>query len=155
MEVQNPWTNVTLADIAVEKGEFAPLPEGDFTFQLMPGAQYRTRTFQDGNTVTDLNVTAAIAEGDHKGRRVFFNYPDPTSMNKAGKPKSWSTQALKKLEVVLGESALEGEKPADYLNRVAMTGARFGGTLQKGTFVKQGQTEPEAELNIWSVRPAA
>lgn len=152
----NPWSNIKLADIEPEKSEFAPLPEGDYTFQLVPGAQYRTRQFQDGNSVTEINVIAAIVEGDHRGRRIFFNYPDPTSTNKDGKPKTWSKQALKKLETVLGESAFEGEDNVAYLNRIASGGAaRFSGSLKKGTYVKAGQTEPEAELNLWSVAPAA
>lgn len=152
----NPWANIKLSDIALEKTGFTPVPAGDYTFQIIPGAQYRTRQFPDGNSVTELNVQAAVAEGDHKGRRVFFNYPDPTSTNKDGKPKAWSKQALKKLEIVLGTDAFDGEDSAAYLNRVATTtAARFAATLKQGTYIKAGQTEAEPELNLWSVRPAA
>ena len=57
----NPWENVKLADIQIEKSGFAPLPEGEFVFQVLPGATYRTRQFPDGKSVTELNFQAAIA----------------------------------------------------------------------------------------------
>ena len=155
-QTQGGWSGVKLSDIQIEKGQFSPIPAGEYTFQLVPGASFRTRQFPDGNSVTELNVQAAIAEGEMKGRRVFFNYPDPASTNRDGKPKTWSKQALKKLEITLGVDAFEDEAPDTYLNRVATSGvARFAGTLQAGKYIKPGNTEAEAELNLWSVKPAA
>lgn len=153
----NPWQQVKLSDIQVEKTGFAPIPEGDYVFQVLPGAQYRTKQFGDGNTVTELNFRAAIVEGDNKGRQTFVTYPDPSSTNRDGKPKTWVRQAFKKLEVVLGVDAFADEDYTTYLNRVALQGARFGGKLEKNKkgYTKPGQTEPETELNLWSVRPAA
>lgn len=147
----NGWSDVKLSDIQLEKSGFAPLPEGDFTFQLVPGAQYRER-----NGFTELNLSASIAEGELAGRRVFFSYPDPSSTNAEGKPKTWSKQALKKLQVVLGEEPLEGEDAVEYFNRISSSGvARFGAKLQKGNYIPQGQTEPRVELGLFSVKPAA
>jgi len=155
-QLAGSWANVKLSDIQIEKSGFAPLPEGEVVLQLLPGAEYKTKTFNDGNTVTDLDVQAAIAEGDNRGRRVFIRFPDSTSTNKEGKIKSWSTQALKKLQVCLGVDPFEGETPAAYLNRVATTGAaRFGATLKKGKFIKTGNTEPEVEVGLFSFKPAA
>lgn len=154
--VTGGWANVTLKDIEIEKSQFPALPLTEYTFQIIPGASFRQATFADGNSVTDLNIPLAIAEGDHKGRRVFVKYPDPTSTNREGKLKAWSKQAVKKLQVVLGEDAYDGEDAVTYFNRVATSGvARFRGTLKQGTYIKQGNTEPEPELNVWSVKPAA
>jgi hypothetical protein len=112
--------------------------------------------FDAGNSVTDLNVQVSIAEGDNKGRRIFMRFPDPNSTNKEGKPKTWSKQALKKLQICLGVDPNEGETPVEYLNRVATTeAARFGATLKKGKFIKTGQTEPEVEVGLFSFKPAA
>ena len=156
--VQGGWSGVKLSDIQLEKSGFAPIPVNEYVFQLVPGASFRTKTFPDGNSVTELNVPLAIAEGELRGRRTFINYPDPTSTNREGKPKTWSKQALKKLEITLGVDAFEDEAPDTYLNRVATSGvARFAGKMEvpKKPYIKPGNTEPETELNIWSVRPAA
>jgi hypothetical protein len=156
LQLAGSWANVKLSDIQVEKSGFAPLPEGDVVLQLVPGAEYKSKTFDDGNTVTDLNVQASIAEGDNKGRRVFIRFPDSTSKNKEGKLKTWSKQSLKMLQIALGVDPFEGETPAEYLNRVATTeAARFGATLKKGRFIKTGNTEPEVEVGLFSFKAAA
>ena len=165
MSTQSGWENVLWNEVeAAQNQGFEPLPEGTFVFQLVPGgAKYRSKTFQqvvDGTpteiSLTDINASAAIAEGDLKGRRVFFAYPDPKGTNKEGKPKAWSKQVFKKLSVVLGEDLQEGEDPVSYLNRVASSGTgRFTAKLQKGNYTPQGATEPRVELNLFSVAPAA
>jgi hypothetical protein len=153
-EVSNGWTNIKFGELEVNDG-FPALPEGDFDFQLLPVAQYRTKEF-DGKTYQDVNASASFVAGDLQGRRIFFSYPDPTSTNKDGKPKTWSAQMLKKLSIVMGIDIEDGEDPVAYLNRAATTGAaRFGGKLQKGRYIPEGQTEPRVELNLFSVRPAA
>jgi hypothetical protein len=157
MSENSGWANVTCGEVeAAQNAGFEPLPEGTFIFQLVPGgAKYRTKDF-NGVSLTDINASAAIAEGDLKGRRVFFAYPDPKGTNKEGKPKTWSKQVFKKLSVVLGEDLQEGEDPVEYLNRVASSGTgRFTAKLQKGTYIPTGATEPRVELNLFSVAPAA
>lgn len=146
------FETVNLSEIQLEKPESVPV--GDYTFQLVPGAQYR---INKNNGVEELNVPAAIADGDYSGRRVWFNYPDPTAIAKSsGKPMTWSAQALKKLEIVLGVDALPGEDPATYLNRVATSGQnRFGGKMKAGNYTPAGETEPRAEFSLFDVKPAA
>lgn len=142
------WENVKLNEVKVDGP--SPLPEGDFVFQLLPGASTRVR-----NDVEELVASAAIAEGEYAGRRVFLQYPDPESVDKNGKKRTWSAQALKKLELALGIDANAGEDPAAYLNRAAQMGAVFGATLEKGNYVPAGQTEPRVDLKLFSVRPAS
>lgn len=153
------WTNVRLADVKVEKRAFPAIPAGDYVFQLLPGgAAYRDRTINvngQPTTIKELNVRLAIATEPAKGRQLFVTYPDPEGVNpKSGKTFAWALQALKKLELALGVDAFAGEDTADYLNRAGAQNATFGGTLTPGTFVKEGATEAEPELNLFSVRPA-
>lgn len=140
-----------MSDVEIEKP--APLPLGTYVFQLLPGAEYRQNKF---NGLEELNVSAAVAEGDHSGRRIFFSYPDPTATSSKGKSLAWSAQALKKLEIALGQDALPGEDPQTYLNRVSANGnARFTGTVSPSKYIKEGETEPRPEFNVFSVSPAA
>lgn len=136
------WTEINLKDVKPEVREEIPL--GSYTFELMPGAK-----FDDYGAVS---VSAAVvSEGDARGRRAFFSFPDPTSVSQAGKPKSWSAQALKKFEIALGTDAEDGESPTDYLNRVA--GSRFGAEVKLSTRTRQDGS-PRHEVNIFSFVPA-
>lgn len=138
------WTDVNLKDVVVEKPDFPEIPLGTYTFELLPGAK-----MDDYNGVS---VSAAVVtEGESRGRRAFFSFPDPTSLSQAGKPKSWSIQALKKFEVALGVEANDGESPTEYLNRAA--GTRFGAEIKLSTRTKQDGS-PRHELNIFSFTAA-
>lgn len=158
------FVDVKLSDVTLDKPAAVPAGKG-YVFQLVPGAVYRINKYND---VEELNVSASIAEGEYAGRRVFWNYPDPTAVAKnSGKIMSWSAQALKKLEIALGEDSLPGEDPAMYLNRVAMNShARFTADLdpeerknaetgEREPFIRTGETEPRAVFNIFSVGPSA
>lgn len=147
------FTEVVLADIELEKKDFS-IPAGTYTFSLLPGAEYRTNKFTG---IEELNLSFAVTDGDYAGRRVFQSYPDPTAIaKKSGKPMTWSQQALKKLQVVIGIDPNPGETPADYFNRAALTGnARFTGVMAPGNYIPDGATEPKIEFNIFQVSPAA
>lgn len=146
-----PFVDVKLSDVEIEKP--SPVPVGTYKFQLLPGAEYRTNKF---NGLEELNVSAAVVEGEHQGRRIFFSYPDPTATSSKGKSLAWSAQALKKLEIALGIEALPGEDPQTYINRAASNGnARFTGTVSPSKYIKEGETEPRPEFNVFSVAPAA
>lgn len=146
--VGTAWEQVKLADIKVESN-FKEVPAGDYTVQLLPGAQVRER-----NSGMNLSAQAAITDGEFKGMRIFLDYPDP-SQPKMG----WSLQALKKLEHVLGLDSIEGEDPVTYLNRAASNGhATFGITLAPGkpyVSTKTGETVTPIQPQLFSVRPAA
>jgi len=137
------WTSFDLTTINPNAEVIA---EGVYTFQLS-GAKYGER---DPNRI-ECSATIAT-EGDYMGRKMFFSYPDPESINSKGQKNSWSAKALKRLEQSLGVEATAGEDPVAYLNRAA--GVRFSAP------VKLGRTSPEypeakAEINIFSVGPAA
>ena len=145
------WENVSLKDVKPEG--FTPIPQGTYTFALLPGATTRTNNFG----TEELVVSAAIAEGDQAGRRIFLQYPDPQSVNTTtGKTAAWSAQALKKLEIALGIEQAEGESPVEFLNRAAGNGhARFSLTMGPARKVRNGETEPRIEPQLFSVGPAA
>ena len=145
------FETVSMSDIKIEKP--APLPIGDYVFQLLPGSEFRTNKY---NGLEELNCSAAVADGDFAGRRVFWNYPDPTAVSKTGKPLTWSAQAMKKLEIALGTDSLPNENPKDYFNRVATAAHnRFSAKLAAGNYTAPGETEPRVEFQIFSVGPAA
>src|SRR5712691_11010716 len=134
-EYRMGWENVVLADTKIEKPP--AIPVGTYVFTLQPGASYKERTFTkaDGTstTVKELNVRFDITDGEHAGRPVWVSYPDPTAIDSKGKPMTWSAQAVKKLEISLGQDALPGEDTVVYLNRVALNGnARITAPLLPG-----------------------
>lgn len=157
------FVDVKLSDVVLDKP--SPVPVGDYVFQLVPGAVYRVNKYTN---IEELNVSAAVAEGEFAGRRVFFTYPNPAAIGKnSGKPMTWSAQALKKLEISLGEDALPDEDPATYLNRVALTNNnRFGASMVEETrkneetgkyepYTREGETAPRAVFSLFSVKAAA
>jgi hypothetical protein len=141
-----PWNDVKLADVSVE--QFPEIPQGTYSFELLPGASTRVNKFG----TEELVVSAAINEGPEAGRRVFLQYPDPASVNsETGKKATWSAQALKKLEIALGTDQAEGETPVEFLNRVAGNGHS---TFQMTLGPKK--TNPQQIIpNLFSVAPAA
>lgn len=145
------WNDVKLADVQPES--FKSIPEGEYTFSLLPGATVRENNFG----TEELVVSAAISEGDQSGRRVFLQYPDPSSVNsKSGKKADWSAQALKKLEIALGAEASDTETATEFLNRVASNGhSHFKMTMAPSNKVRNNETEPRIEPKLFSVCPSA
>lgn len=149
------WSNVVWGEVEAPADGYAAIPDGEYTFQLLPFAKYRTFSFNETEYVS-TNATAGVAEGDLSGRRVFFEFPDPNQTNKDGKLKTWSKQSLKKLSIVMGIDIEEGEDPVSYLNRAANTGnARFVAKLATRTYQKAGVDQSRQELNLFSFKPAA
>jgi hypothetical protein len=161
------FETVILADVKIERP--APVPAGKgYTFQLQPGAAYRVNS---KSNIQELNVRFDVADGEFAGRPVFVSYPDPTAVAKdkvdqqtgavtAGKPMSWSAQALKKLEIALGTDSLPGEDPATYLNRVALNShSRITADILPGrtyTDNKSGETKTmDPQFGIFTVGAAA
>ena len=148
------FETLKLADVRLEKPE--AIPAGNYVFKLQPGAAERENPFTH---VTELNVRFDVVEGEFAGRPSFFAYPDPESLNKKGKPNTWSAQALKKLEVALGVDAFEGEGTTEYLNRVALNGdARITGSILPGNTYKDKNgldKVGEPKFGPFSVGPAA
>lgn len=161
------WELVSLADTKIEKP--APVPAGaGYVFTLQPGSSYRVNPY---NGISELNVRFDVTEGEFAGRPVFVSYPDPSAVGKdktnpqtgeviPGKPMTWSAQALKKLEIAIGQDALPGEDTAAYLNRVALNGnARITASMLPGKpYVDKKTGEKKTEdpsFGIFTVAPAA
>lgn len=150
------FETVVAADVKLEKN--IP-PVGEYVFQLVPYVEERPNR----NTgVMELNLSAAVAEGEQAGKRVFWAYPDPEAIQKsgknAGKPMSFSAQAMKKLEISLGVDSLPGETFPEYFRRVSQNGAaRFGASIDANKYIdKNGnQVEGDPKFNIFSVKAAA
>ena len=137
-----PWQNVVLSDISTQ---LELVPVGTYTFELAPGAKFDEK----GN----LRVSATIVnDGEFTGKRVFFSYPDPESISKAGKVNSWSATALKRLTQAIGEDPQEGESLDTYLNRVA--GAHFQTNITHTPATEQ-YPNPSVNVNIFNPKPAA
>jgi len=143
------FETVIASDVKLEKIQ---VPAGEYVFQLSPGAEERVNKY---NGITELNLSAAVAEGEQAGKRVFWTYPDPTAIGKnSGKPLAFSAQAMKKLEIALGIDSNPGETFPEYFRRVA--GARFGATLATQTYVKDGvEVVSDPKFQIFSVKAAA
>lgn len=136
------WNEVNIKDLPVGREQVAL---GEYTFQLLPGAEL--------DEYGAIQVQAAIAsDGDNKGRRVFFSYPDPTGVSKAGKSMKWSAQAFKQLEQALGVDATDAESPLEYLNRAA--GSLFAAVVGARTYIKDGEQKTKHELSVFTVKPA-
>jgi len=150
------FETVLASEVKIEKN--IP-PVGKYVFQLVPYVDERPNR----NTgVMELNLSAAVAEGEHAGKRVFWAYPDPEAIQKqgknAGKPMSFSAQAMKKLEIALGVDSLPGETFPEYFRRVSVNGAaRFGASIDANKYLdKSGnQVEGDPRFNIFSVEAAA
>lgn len=150
------FETVFIADIKIEKPTPVPAGKG-YTFQLQPGASTRENPY---NKVQELNLRFDVTDGEFAGRPVFVSYPDPTALNKEGKPMSWSAQALKKLEVALGTDGLPGEDPVTYFNRVALNHhSRVTADILPGKSYKDKTTgeqkDGDPQFGIFTVSPAA
>ena len=152
-----PFVELLLSETELEKP--SPVPAGNYTFQVQPGAEWKDSKFGkdiSGEPIKELNVRFDIVDGEYAGRPVFVRYPDPKAVSSKGKALTFSAQALKKLEIALGTDAMPGEGTAAYLNRVATSGNnRFGAAMLPGKYIKTGETEPEIEFGIFTVHPAA
>lgn len=142
-----------LASVKLDKPE--PVPAGTYVFEIAPGTQYRTNE-KKGN-IQELNVRFIVVGGELSGKGVFFAYPDPSSLNGKGKVNTWSAQALKKLEISIGQDIQEGEDSAAYLNRVA--GSRITATVAPGNEYTDNTTGEKKNyspnFSPFSVAPAA
>src|SRR6266480_598864 len=146
------FETVVVADVKIEKN--IP-PVGSYVFQLLPGAVQKESKFKAG--LMELHLSASVAEGDEQGKRVFWQYPDPTAIAKNGKAMSWSSQAMKKLQICLGIDELPGETFPDYFSRVANDSPRFGATIEENKYTDKTGKEVtgDPKFNVFSVTAAA
>lgn len=128
------WAEIDLTTVSTQ---MEVLPEGEYTFQILPGAKFSDR---DAGKV---EFQAAVAAGEHAGRRVFLSYPNPAEYD-------WAPRQFKRMVEVLGADIQKGEGPTEYLNRVQ--GLRFGAPVIH-KIDSQGVTR--ANVNLSKVKAAA
>lgn len=134
------WENINLKEISTQ--EFDLVPTGVYTFEVLPGAKYN----EQGALIGSLAISS---DGEFKGRRMFYSFPDPESTSSKGKVQSWSGVALKRFEQATGVDANDGESKPDYMNRVA------GNRIQYPVIVKEDETGTKrANLQLLNVKPA-
>ncbi len=91
------FETVVVADVKIEKN--TP-PVGSYVFQLLPGAVQKESKFKAG--LMELHLSASVAEGDEQGKRVFWQYPDPTAIAKNGKATLITSAVLRMIAHDLG-----------------------------------------------------
>jgi hypothetical protein len=135
------WTEINLEGISTEMER---LPEGNYVFELLPGAVYNKWDNQK------VDVAAKVSEGEFTGRVNYFSYPDPAKQD-------WSPQAFKRLEIAIvkngGEPIVEGEDPVAYLNKETSVGKKFIAKVTHREFTnKDGEKETKVDLKTFSVK---
>jgi hypothetical protein len=135
------WTNINIKD--VNPAQLDLVAPGSYVFALNPGAKYNER----GAILASATIES---DGEFKGKKMLFSYPDPESVSQEGKVQQWSSVAFKRLEVAVGQDMEEGEDPVAYLNRIA--GAKFAA----GVTAKEDATGTKrSNIQLLNVKPAA
>lgn len=135
------WTNINLKEI--NPAQLDLVAAGTYTFSLNTGAKYN----DNGAILASATIES---DGEFRGKRMLFSYPDPESISSSGKVQQWSSVAFKRLEVALGQDVEEGEDPVAYLNRVA------GSKFSAGVVVKDDNTGTKrSNIQLLNVKPAA
>lgn len=135
------WNNINLREINPNLLDL--VAPGTYTFSLNSGAKYNER----GAILASATIES---DGEFRGKRMLFSYPDPESVSQDGKVQTWSSVAFKRLEVAVGQDVEEGEDPITYLNRIA--GAKFAA----GVTVKEDATgSKRSNIQLLNVKPAA
>lgn len=135
------WTNVNIKEI--NPAQLDLVAPGDYVFVLNAGAKYNER----GAILASATIES---DGEFRGKKMLFSYPDPESVSSEGKVQTWSSVAFKRLEVALGQDVDEGEDPVAYLNRVA------GGKFAAKVTAKEDNTGTKrSNIQLLNVRPAA
>lgn len=135
------WTNVNIREVNPNLLDL--VAAGTYVFSINSGAKYNDR----GAILASATIES---DGEFRGKRMLFSYPDPESTNSAGKVQTWSSVAFKRMEVALGQDIEEGEDPVAYLNRVA------GSKFSAGVVVKEDETGTKrSNIQLLNVKPAA
>jgi hypothetical protein len=135
------WTSINLKE--VNPAQLDVVAAGTYKFRLNPGAKYNER----GSILASATIES---DGEFTGKRVLFSYPDPESVSQDGKVQTWSSVALKRLEVATGQEFEDGEDPVAFLNRIA--GSVFS---TKITTKEDATGTTRSNLQLLNVRPAA
>ena len=134
------WSSINLRE--VNPAQLDLVAPGTYVFAINAGAKYNER----GAVLASATIES---DGDFKGKRMLFSYPDPESVSSEGKVQGWSSVAFKRLSIAVGQDIEEGEDPVAYLNRIA--GSKFAA----GVTVKETDTGKRSNIQLLNVKPAA
>ena len=132
--------NINLKEI--NPAQLDVVAPGSYIFSLNAGAKYNDRDA----ILASANIES---DGEFRGKRMLFSYPNPESVSSEGKVQTWSSVALKRMEVALGIDCEDGEDPVTYLNRVA--GSKFAANVT----VKEVDGTKRSNIQLLNVKPAA
>lgn len=137
------WTDVDLSGV---NPNFELVPEGEYDYQIMPGAKV--------DDYGRLSIQLSIATpGDNSGRRVFLQFPDPSS-EKGG----WVPKALKRLEQSVGieQDKEAGETVVALAQRWGENFAKFHAPLTHRSYQNNaGETVTKEDVKVFKSTPAA
>jgi hypothetical protein len=97
------WQQLNLKEI--NASDLNLVADGTYTFQLNNGSKYN----EFGGIYASATITS---DGEFKGKRVSFSYPNPDEY-------PWAGPALKRLAIATGNDVEEGEDAVTFLNRIA------------------------------------
>lgn len=135
------WANINLRE--VNPAQLDLVAPGTYVFAINTGAKYNER----GAILASATIES---DGDFKGKRMLFSYPDPESVSHDGKVQTWASVALKRLEVATGSDIVEGEDPVAFLNRIA--GSKFSATVKESV---DSTGTKRSNIQLLNVKPAA
>jgi len=132
------WTEVDLANVGADTDL---LPEGKYTFELLPGARY------DKWDPERIKVAAKTVGGEFPGRVKYFDYPSPAKVGE------WVRGVFIRLTRAAGVEIESGQDPVDYLNQESVVGANFTAKVYHRVFDKEGESQTKDDIKIGSILP--
>jgi hypothetical protein len=132
------WTEVDLSTIPTDN---AIIPEGKYTFELLPGARYSK--WDAGR----IEFAGKVSGGEFPNKVIYSSYPDPEKVG------NWVHGVFVRMQNAAGEGyEIEpNEDPVAYLNRVA--GIHFVAKVLHRTYDKDGESVTKEDLKIGSISP--
>jgi hypothetical protein len=92
-----------------------------------------------------VDVFAAVYDGEFKGRKTIFSYPDPAKQD-------WSAGVFVRLAKSMGIAINKGEKPVDYIKRAAAEKGKFTAPVKHRVVTYDGLEDTKSEVNIMKVK---
>lgn len=95
--------------------------------------------------VDKVDVFAKVFDGEYRGRKTIFSYPDPAKQD-------WSTGIFVRLAKSMGIPINKGESPVEYIQRAATEGGKFTAPVKSRTVEVDGLEVDKHEIQIFKVK---
>jgi hypothetical protein len=136
-----PWDNIDINSINPNQDNL--VDNGRYTMSIANNSVKMREGAVMGSIILDGD------SGKFTGKKLSFYLPDPEAINKRGEPNGWASAAVRKVSVAVGEEVKEGEKVAEFLNRIA--GYKFSATV---TNKPDQNGDDRSNVNFGSAKPA-